>query len=87
MKIKKDWNAAKQAGKVLYRLSGARDNKQFCMLQESPAIIFITAMVLFLWFYRWFHCGLMGVSMVFNNGLKCVCSVFESCILAVPGML
>jgi hypothetical protein len=39
MKIKKDWNAAKQAGKVLHHLSGARDNKQYCMLQESPAII------------------------------------------------
>ena len=86
MKRKKDKNAAKQAGKILHHLSGASDNKQYCMLQKSPAIIFITTMVLFMWFYRWFHCGLMGVLTVFNDELKGVLSVFEYCMLAVPGV-
>ncbi|PNX49665.1 MAG: hypothetical protein BV457_01015 [Thermoplasmata archaeon M9B1D] len=60
MKRKNDKNAAKQAGKILHRLSGARDNKHYCMLQEPPVIIFISTNVLFLWFYRWFRYGFRG---------------------------
>jgi hypothetical protein len=84
MERKNDRNAGKQAGKILHHLSGVSDLEQYFMLQESPAIIFITAQALFLWFYRWFHLGLMGVSTVFKDGLKCVLSVVDYCMLAVP---